>query len=786
MAEAMFAVGSGTPPSALAEEPSRLPRPRTPLIGRERDIAALVALLGADETSLVTLTGPGGVGKTRLALATATALADAFPNGVALVRLAAVRDPALMLPTIAQAFGLRDGGDAPLLERLGRALRDKAPLLVLDNFEQVVEAAPDLADLLDACPRLTILVTSRVRLRLSGERECAVSPLPLPADDAAAADALRQVASVRLFVERAQAVNADFALTAGNAAAVAAICRRLDGLPLAIELAAARVKVLPPPQLLLRLEHRLPLLIGGGRDQPERLRTMRAAIAWSYDLLTPEAQIFFRRLAVFVGGFTLEAAAAVAGAVSGEDLDVLDGVAALLEQSLLRLDERPGSEGATSPRYRMLETIREFGQEQLAASGEAELTNRRHADFFAALAEQAEMPLVAGDARWLERLTAEHGNLRAALTWAIEDGATEPALRLVGALMPFWYLRGEFTEGQAWVERALALDGDVHVPPWVRVSALGTASQHARLHGDLARAIALGEEGLALARSSDDQLGTGNMLLQLGDACNYQRHFDRASAYYTEAAAVFAELNEPHLVLQAVENLAMNALGRGDDAEAVRWAEEGFARAHALAQPWSIARALFIMGMLAYKGGDPAGAATAAQESLAIHWQEGHRYNVMWRLDFVAVLAADLSPERAARLFGAAEGLRDEFGMPLHGNWDDRDPAVARIRAALGEEAFAAAWAAGRALPLDGAVAEALAASPEPVASVPAPSTHGLTPREQEVLRLLVDGRSNQAIADQLFVSLRTAESHVRHIYDKLDVTSRAAAVAYALRHGLV
>jgi len=429
----------------------------TPLLGREREVAAVAGLLARDGVRLVTLTGPGGVGKTRLAIEIAGRRSDASPDGAVFVGLAPVADPALVVPAIAQALGVREAEDRPLAQRVADALRLRRLVLVLDNCEHVLDAAPVVAELLAACPDLTVLATSRVRLRLSAEQEYPVPPLALTdAADADAADHLHP-AALRLFADRARAVQPDFALTPENAPVVADICRRLDGLPLAIELAAARIKVVPPPALLARLERRLPLLTGGGRDMPARHRTMRDTIAWSYDLLLPDEQSLFRRRAVFVGGFDLAAAEAVAARDGSSGDEVFDGVAALVEQSLLRQEEGAGGD----PRFGMLETVREFGLDRLVADGDEVAVRDRHAVWCLRVIETAWPPRAttsrSGEA--LARLDAERDNVRAALAWVIARADADSALRLAGGLAEHWWLRGTFSEGRSWLDRAMALPG---------------------------------------------------------------------------------------------------------------------------------------------------------------------------------------------------------------------------------------------------------------------------------------------------------------------------------------
>ncbi|HZQ35478.1 MAG TPA: helix-turn-helix domain-containing protein, partial [Dehalococcoidia bacterium] len=508
-------------PATVAARPSAaafLPAPPTPILGREADLQAVLALLQRPEVRAVTLTGPGGVGKTRLSLAVAAAVANVYPDGVHLIDLAAIHDPALLDAAIAAALGVEENADQPSSRALREFLRGKSALLVLDNFEQLVSAAPRVADLLGACPELTLLITSRAALRLRGEREYIVPPLALPAaEQTAGSTAITRSPAVELFVRRAQEIRPGFTLTDENAAAVAAICRHLDGLPLAIELAAARTTVLPPAALLRRLEGdgapSLRLLTSGARDLPARQQTLRDTIAWSHDLLAPRVRLLFRRLAAFASGWTLEAAEAVAGdppaaggagnegtasalprpahgngamgSVEGPTLapsQVLDGLSELVDQSLVTVEERE-----TDVRYRMLETIREFAAEQLDASGEGDAVRRRQRDWCLALAEEP-MPAWEGHpyAAWLARLEQEQDNFRTALAFSEREAAAEPFLRLAAALGPFWQARGQLSEGGSWLERALALaDG---AP--VRAEALLQAGKLEYVRGDFERGAA--------------------------------------------------------------------------------------------------------------------------------------------------------------------------------------------------------------------------------------------------------------------------------------------------------
>ncbi|HET8850938.1 MAG TPA: adenylate/guanylate cyclase domain-containing protein, partial [Ktedonobacteraceae bacterium] len=518
-----------------------LPVQPTPLIGREQEVVTTGQLLRREDVRLVTLTGPGGTGKTRLGIQVAAGLSDVFADGVYFVSLAPISDAMLVLPAIAKTLGIRDGIGQSLSARLAEVLLKKQVLLLLDNFEQVVGAAPQVADLLSTCPQLKVLVTSREVLHVRAEHEFAVPPLELP-DPAHLSElaAIARAPSVALFLQRAQAVKPEFRLTITNARAVAEICVRLDGLPLAIELAAARMKLLSPQVLLTRLGRRLAMLTGGSRDVPARQQTLRNTIEWSYQLLNAWEQRLFRRLSVFVGGCTLLAAEAVCTLPDDGEGEVLDGVASLIDKSLLKRMEQAG-EGSEEPRLLMLETIREYGLEVLAARGEEEIALRAHADYFMQFAEEAE-PALKGPqlVMWLERLEREHDNLRAALQWALEGGRAEMALRLGTALERFWVVRGHRNEGRAFLERALA--GSAGVTPYVRAKALLAAARLAFIQSNYDQGEVLAQESLALFQELGDRRGIALSLDRLGMAAWRRGNFTAARVLMEEDLALFREV----------------------------------------------------------------------------------------------------------------------------------------------------------------------------------------------------------------------------------------------------
>ncbi|MGE3600733.1 MAG: tetratricopeptide repeat protein, partial [Dehalococcoidia bacterium] len=596
---------------------------------------------------------------------------------------------------------------------LGDYLNGRRVLLLLDNFEQVVEGAPLLALLLRNCPELTVLVTSRAALRVSGEREYAVPPLPLP-EPAQVSDpvALSGVPAVALFVQRAQAANPAFSLTGDNAAAVAAICARLDGLPLALELAAARVRILSPKALLARLDRRLPLLTGGARDLPARQRTLRDTIAWSYHLLAPLEQALFRRLAVFVGGCTLAAAEAVCDAGGRHGFDVLNGLGSLDEHSLLR--QVAGAAGES--RFTMLETVREYGLEQLAADEEQPNIQRAHAEYMLQLARAARRGMVGpAQAEWVRRLELEHYNLRAAFGWSLVANEAEPALRLCAALTTFWYIKGYYHEGREWCARALAAAPDA--APALRAAVLFAAANLADIQHDHIEARAYIEASVALWRTDGNRRGLASSLAVLGMLARHDRDWTTARQACEEALAIYAESPDPW-----GERLALGVLGwvaedQGDHATARRLLDASLAVARMGKSPIDIALQLNNLGIVAIRQGDIREAEARHREALQLTHEVNAREPMACAIEgLAAVAAARRNHQRAAWLLGASAELRAEIGSPRIAQFEEEySRLVPLVQEALGGDGFAAAEAEGRALGVDTAVDLALA-EPRPAA----------------------------------------------------------------------
>ena len=824
--------------------PSNLPIQVTSFVGRVQELSELKRLLPT--TRLLTFSGAGGTGKTRLALQLATEVLDDYKDGVWFVELAPLVDPALVVHAVAAVLGVHEMQDRPPLAALLDWLRPKQLLLVLDNCEHLIDACAQLADtVLHASRETRILATSREAMGIAGETAYLVAPLQIPdAHHPSPPAELKQFDSVRLFAERAQAAQPRFSLSDANASAVADICAQLDGMPLALELAAARVKVFQVEEIAARLSDRFKLLTSGSRTALPRQRTLRATMDWSYALLSEPERTLLRRLSVFAGGWTLEAAELVCPDESEvapsaylvlHFADVLDGLTRLVDKSLITVDRASGG-----TRYDMLETIRQYASEKLGQSGEGERARARHLRYFLDLAESAEPHLWGADqVGWLDRLEAEHDNLRVALAWSrTSEGKTELALRLAGALGKFWEVRGYYREGREYLSAMLSqatgsgtvayakamkaagqLAFEVSDLPTARslleqsvsiYRALGPAATwslaEALRHlgytmtemGDYQTASPLLMEGLGMMRALKDDVGTARALRQLAWTLLRSGQFERAVQYFEESLQLFRRTGNKYEMSIILSGMADLALYKGDFERATVLEEESLQLAREIGYTWRIPASLGNLARIATRQGDLQRAVTLLAESLRLRRAIGEQGGTAWCLEKFAGIALTQaqheSPSRraehfrrAARLYGAASALRASIGSALDlvdVREYERHLAILREQLdLLVPPAFESAWAAGQALTLDEAVAYALET---PAAEPVKEAVGGLTAREREVVVLIAQGASNREIADALVLSERTVESHVGHILNKLALGKRTQVRKWAVEKGLI
>jgi predicted ATPase/DNA-binding SARP family transcriptional activator/DNA-binding CsgD family transcriptional regulator len=791
-----------------------LPAPRTTFVGREREILEIKRALAM--TRLLTLTGAGGSGKTRLAIEISRDLVGTYPDGVWLVELAPLSERELVSQEVAGTLGVQEQSSQPLAQTLAETLHRKKMLLVLDNCEHLVNAVASLVDaLLSSCPRLRVLATSREALDVAGEIRWTVPSLSVPASRSSlTAQELEGYASARLFLERASDRRPGFVATTENAGAVAEVCRRLDGVPLAIELAAARVGTLSVEEIYERLKDSLRLLTDGGRTTVPRQRTLRGALDWSYNLLPELERKGLRRLSVFAGGWTLEAAEAVAGSRGIEKDMVLDLLSGIVSKSLAvtEVDEQSGV------RYRMLEPVRQYALEKLEGSGEAEVVRRRHAEFFLTLVEEVELDLLTPTPQLLESVDAEHENVRAVFSWAIEREEVELGLRLAGALRWFWFARGHLGEGRRWLKEVLRHGGQTAARvkallamSWLALQQgdideseaaaeeglklgtetkvksnllaelwhmLGSAVEN---RGDYERATELFEEALALSREAGDRWGVSFALNALGNVSSMQGDYERATELYEECLTRLKESGDVAHSAIILSNLGSNALERGDHEQATALSEKAAALFREQGHPKGLEWALDIQGWAALMREDYEKARTFLVKSLALCGELGDKRGTIDSLEGLASLAAALEDDaRAARLWGAAETALQVIGTPPTPD-NLTQPYLDAASSRLGEEAWEAAFAAGRAMNLEEAAEYAF---PEQEFTTPMPQEPDqprgyvqrsiLTRREEEIAALVARGLTNRQIASELSISEHTAATHVRRILKKLGLQSRA------------
>ncbi len=850
------------------------PIPRDGFFGRESETAEVLELLARPDISCLTILGPGGVGKTRLAMQIAHALSiqpvEPFPEGIWFVQLASINDPTLVPGQIAEVLDLELSDESPV-ESLISFLRERESLLILDNIEQVIEIADLVSRIASECQDVKIVATSRRSLRISGEQEYTLAPLPIPQNDSDLATS----PAVALFIQRAHMVNPMITFDARTVETVGEICRRLDGLPLAIELAASRVKALAPSALLKQLDNRLRLLTSGPRDAPVRQQTLRSTIGWSYDILAPEERMLFRRLAIFSGGFTLDSAEAIATRTGFDPtgVDVLDVIASLVDHSLIQSmgDESNGS------RWTMLETIREFGIEQLRELGELESVQAAHAEVQAALSAGAEYGLYdAEQTTWIRRLSDEQNNIRAALTWAINNGRRDVALRIAGPIWRYWSFRHMGLEGRTWLANVLAIPGDAQPVAFglalrgagCLAEDVGDYSSAQRYHeqareiweeigdrprlsrtiddlgnvahdqGEFEAAIALHTEAYDIAKTSgyrrgmtrslsnlgatsylqgdlatarerwqatldsgtiDDPISQAMVLNNIGVACLQLGDLDQATSFLDQALAIHREIGTQSTTADVFINLSDVAIRRGQFEQSRSYFEEAIELYRQADDPKGLHNAHFSLGGIEIDRGNTHEALDAFAESLRFADRANNRLGMADALDQIASFTADFDRvEEAAILAGSARAIRAETkSVPLPNLQQFNETLLARLRKSLGEDRFDASILSGGQIPARQATARALKLAAE-LTTLKAPvrekrattelasDPFRLTKREIEVLRLLAEGKTDRDIAGALWISPRTAGTHVANILGKLEVDTRASAVAAAFRHNLL